>query len=424
MLLYSLYILLSPLIWIALILSSFFNSKIRNKLVNQRESISLATKKILKDKGGREVIIIHAASAGEYEQTKPIIKKIDREKFFILQTFSSPTIFDSAKEDQLFDACCYLPFDFFLSTFTFLRATRATHFINTRHDVWPNSIICCRMLKIRSVLVNANLHSGSMKTKPVARGFFKFIYGELDLIVCPSSRVEKTFNQIGIKKNLIVISDTRINQIVNRSRSNPKNMFKENILDSTNIVFGSIDMTDINVIVKSMLDLYPNRNLDMKNKKQRVIIVPHECDEKSINEIMQPLEKSCFSFSFFKPQMDLNNFDIIIVNKTGILADIYYCSSLAYVGGGFTTGVHNVIEPLVYYNEVCFGPNTSLLDEAVDLVEANLGSVVSNSDDLFNIMKNLQPRSDSNQFDDEIEAFFKRSNNNINLIINKIFSNE
>tara|TARA_B100000214_G_C23958846_1_gene624238 strand:+ start:176 stop:967 length:792 start_codon:yes stop_codon:yes gene_type:complete len=263
-----------------------------------------------------------------------------------------------------------------------------------------------------------------MKTKPVARGFFKFIYGQLDLIVCPSIRVEKTFNQIGVKKNLIVISDTRINQIVSRSRSNLKNMFKENILDSTNIVFGSIDMTDINIIIKSMLNLYPNRNLDMKNKKQRIIIVPHECNEKSINDIVHPLEKSCFSFSFFKPQMDLDNFDIIVVNKTGILADIYYCSSLAYVGGGFTTGVHNVIEPLVYYNEVCFGPNISLLDEAVDLVDANLGSVVNNSDDLFNIMQNLQPISGANQLKDKIEEFFVRSNNNINMMINKIFSNE
>ena len=116
MLLYFFYILLSPLAWIGLIFCSLFNSKVRDKIVNQRASIASAIKKILTFKGDREVIIAHAASAGEYEQIKPLIIKIDRKKFFILQTFSSPTIFNLAKEDELFDACCYLPFDFFFSS--------------------------------------------------------------------------------------------------------------------------------------------------------------------------------------------------------------------------------------------------------------------------------------------------------------------
>ena len=396
MLLYFLYILLSPLAWIGLIFCSLFNSKVRDKIVNQRASIASAIKKILTFKGDREVIIVHAASAGEYEQIKPLIIKIDRKKFFILQTFSSPTIFNLAKEDELFDACCYLPFDFFFSSFRFFKRTGATHFINTRHDVWPNSVVCCKILKIRNVIINANLHPESMKTKPVVRGLYRFLYKQLDLIICPSERIKKEFNQIGIEKNIKIISDTRIIQIINRSKANPKNLFNEEILNSTNIIFGSIDKSDIEVIVRSMADVYPKKNVDLKKEKHRVIIVPHECDEESVKEVVYPLTDAGFSFTFFKPQMDLNNCEIIIVNKTGLLADLYYCSSIAYVGGGFEKGVHNVIEPLIYYNKVCFGPYISLLDEAVDIVDLKLGNVVYSSSDLSRLMQNIETDLNSN----------------------------
>ena len=424
MLLYFLYILLSPLAWIGLIFFSLFNSKVRDKIINQRASIASAIKKILTYQGDREVIIVHAASAGEYEQIKPLIVKIDREKFFILQTFSSPTIFNLAKEDELFDACCYLPFDFLISSFRFFRSTGATHFINTRHDVWPNSVVCCRLLKIRSVIINANLHSESMKTKPMARGLYRFLYNQLDLIICPSERIKKQFNQIGIKKNIQIISDTRINQIINRSKVNPKNLFNKEILESTNIVFGSVDKRDVEVIVEAMVDVYPKKNVGLKKEKHRVVIVPHECDEESVKEVVDPLEESGFSCTFFKPQMELNNCEVIIVNKTGLLADLYHCSSLAYVGGGFTTGVHNVIEPLVYYNKVCFGPNISLLDEAVDIVELQMGNVVYNSSDLSRLIQNIETDSHSNQLTNKIKEFFMRSDNNVKLMLNEIFNHE
>ena len=94
MILYFLYILLTPITIISILLLSFFNKKIRVKIFNEIKSRRLAYNEVKKNKGDKELLIFHAASAGEFEQLKPILIRIDRKKYFVLQTFFSPTIYN------------------------------------------------------------------------------------------------------------------------------------------------------------------------------------------------------------------------------------------------------------------------------------------------------------------------------------------
>ena len=93
--------------------------------------------------------------------------------------------------------------------------------------------------------------------------------------------------------------------------------------------------------------------------------------------------------------MDSSN--AIIVDSVGILADLYKFSSIAYIGCGFGKGVHNVIEPAVYGNIICFGPNYHILSEAIEMIDNNIAHVINNSDDLKEILlmidKNLDKKS-------------------------------
>ena len=94
MLIFLCYIILSPIIWALILLSSIFNSKIRKHLWDGRKSVKSAKSKINLSVIDKEIILFHAASAGEYEQLKPILKEINRDKYFVLLTFFSPTIFE------------------------------------------------------------------------------------------------------------------------------------------------------------------------------------------------------------------------------------------------------------------------------------------------------------------------------------------
>ena len=121
MFIYIIYWLIHPILFFILIFSSIFNFKIRHHLFHERASWKRAIQKVQLDNNKRTVVLFHAASKGEYEQLQPILKLVDKNKYFILQTFFSPTIFRTEKESKLFDAVCYHPFDFIWNPYKFFK---------------------------------------------------------------------------------------------------------------------------------------------------------------------------------------------------------------------------------------------------------------------------------------------------------------
>ena len=102
----------------------------------------------------------------------------------------------------------------------------------------------------------------------------------------------------------------------------------------------------------------------------------------------------------------------MIVDKVGILPELYKYSTIAYVGGGFENGVHSTIEPLVYKNLVCHGPNYDLLDEAREMLKNDLGVIIRNSKDIYNLF--------SKPINDKIIDFISDKNNSSKVICDKI----
>ena len=98
MLLYFLYWLLSPLLWVLLPIISIFQPKIRKHWLKEKSTWKDAERKVKELGGGRQVIVFHAASAGEFEQLKPVLRRANRGKYFIIQSFFSPTIYEQESE--------------------------------------------------------------------------------------------------------------------------------------------------------------------------------------------------------------------------------------------------------------------------------------------------------------------------------------
>ena len=90
--------------------------------------------------------MFHAASAGEYEQLKPILRGIDRTNFFIVQSFTSPSIYKVQENATLYDIKCYHPFDIFWLSYLFFKIISPEKYIITRHDIWPGHILMANYL--------------------------------------------------------------------------------------------------------------------------------------------------------------------------------------------------------------------------------------------------------------------------------------
>ena len=104
-----------------------------------------------------KILIFHAASSGEYEQLKPILKRINREKYFIIQSFTSPTIYNKESKSNLFDVCCYHPYDIWWKSYSFFKRIKPDIYCITRHDIWPIHLFMLNFFKIEVPLFNTFL---------------------------------------------------------------------------------------------------------------------------------------------------------------------------------------------------------------------------------------------------------------------------
>ena len=390
MVFYFFYFFLSLVIYFILHFLKFFSSKIYLNLKFQRKTLNQVIKKIYSDDARqKKILLFHAASAGEFEQIKPILKNINRSKYYIIQSFTSSTIYSEEYENKLFDISCYHPYDFIWKSYVFFKSIRPDSYIVSRHDIWPMHILMARLFKVNILYINANIHKNSIWILPIIKTFSKAIFQKIDLCVVPSETIKNNLSLIMAEDKIVILPDTRFSQVYDRYIMNKKtNYFFKNINDSNNIIFGSYDSKDEKIIYNTLLKMYPDGKKSLIKNNHRIILVPHEIDLKLINNLIERLKRNNFSiqlYSTLKNKVIKDN--IIIVDCVGILADLYKYASLAYIGGGFTRGVHSVLEPGVHGCAVFYGPNIEMLDELKEINKLDLGMMVYNDKDLLKGLK-------------------------------------
>ena len=117
-----------------------------------------------------------------------------------------------------------------------------------------------------------------------------------------------------------------------------------------------------------------------------ILVVPHQLEQNILNEMMQSLKDYGRS-----PLLMEENFpgesSAYVLNKKGVLCELYSDFGHAYVGGGFGVSVHSLLEPLVAGSEmISCGPVHHRSTE-FDLAR-DLGSMteVKNAQDFLNWM--------------------------------------
>jgi len=380
MLLFIIYYLISPILFAFLLLISPFNKKIRTILQKQKKSVKRIKEKLKTDK---KKIIIHAASAGEYEQVKPLIRIIDKDIYFIILTCMSPTIYESIKNDQLSDAYCYHPFDLPWLSKKFLNLINPSIYLTTRHDVWPMLLYTAKQMNIKTMIINTNLYQKSKRLKWYSIGFTKYIFNLFDLIMVPSQQIQNIFNSELQINNTYIVNDTRFEQIMHRKNKSNRLPELEQIYGENNIIFGSISYEDLKLFDTIKGERTISKLVEEKSSINWVIIVPHEVDLNLIEKIEEKFPQA-IRFSNIK-NMKLERFGFLIVDKVGILPELYKYTKIAYIGGGFGKGVHSTTEPLIYNNIVCYGPNIDLLDEAKEMNKKKCGFIINTGKELAEI---------------------------------------
>ncbi len=312
----------------------------------------------------------HCASLGEFDQALPVINllKSTNSNVFILVTFFSPSGYlHFHKRKHQADYVCYLPLDTPKNAKKFINHFKPTKVFFVKYEFWANYIFEIKKTKAKLYSISAIFRAEQRFFKK-NNTFFKSILFKFDHFFTQNQISADLLKSIGIV-NYTITGDTRFDRVI----ENKNNLTKNEILDQFSegkklVILGSTWPIDERLI----LPLINNESW-----KQKVIIAPHDISENHINEILKLLDLPTVRYSNLELGMQYKNEKVLILDTIGHLANVYSYGELAYVGGGFSGSLHNILEPAVFGLPVLFGPKHSRFPEGEMFIKDGIGFSIS-----------------------------------------------
>jgi 3-deoxy-D-manno-octulosonic-acid transferase len=340
-----------------------------------------------------KIVWFHVASLGEFEQARPIIEEVKEtyKSHKILVTFFSPSGYEIRKKYELADVICYLPFDTKANVKRFIDVVHPEIAIIVKYEFWPNLLNQLKKQSIPTILVSGIFRTNQAFFKSTGKWMRKSLTAFHHFFV----QDEPSFKLLeSIQFNNVSLSgDTRfdrVSKILEQDNSLPFiEQFKNN---QYTIVAGSTWQEGEEFLVN-----YINQSSD-----EKFIIAPHTMNPKAIQKLKESIQKETVLYSE-KEGKDLSKYNVFIVDTIGLLTKIYSYADVAYVGGAFKTGLHNILEPATFGIPIVIGTEYSKFKEAVDLV-ALKGCITVNNQSAFSSIFNKLKSNDA----------FRKETGNIN----------
>lgn len=367
--------ILFPVFLFVLLMSALFNKKIATGLKSR-----LFKKKQSVQKG---VIWIHASS-GEFEYAKPVITALKKKNPSqpILVTYFSPTYAKNIENFIGVDLTVPLPLDLPGPVTQFIKTYQPKALLFSRTDLWPELLYQCRRKNIPTYLFSAVANPNSTVLTKLWR---EFLWNQLNKIYLVSK--EDFIGLPGpLQKKSEVIGDTRFDQVFARLE-NPKPLpalFK-NDPPKALVVAGSTWSEDEEILFKTLEQT--------KDLHLNWVIAPHEPTENHIVAMKKRLKSLGLESKRLSEVADNQSFwtenEILLIDRVGILAELYTKADVAFVGGSYKAKVHSVMEPLAAGCITFVGPlhtnnGEAMLFKNIKLKNINLSSVlVAENADIF-----------------------------------------
>ncbi len=358
------------------------------------------------------ILWVHCSSYGEFEQGRPLIESIKKKHpgYKIVLSFFSPSGYEVFKDWSGADVICYLPLDTKSNASDFINIVKPKATLFIKYEFWLNFLFELKKQNIPTYLVSAVF-------KP-HHPFFKW-YGGI------FRRSLKSFNKLFIQDEASgellkqinitayeVCGDTRFDRVIEVKENFIEiPLIKDFCGNAKIIVAGSTWAGDDELLVDSF------KELAMQDLK--LIIVPHDVEEKNIIKLTNLLIKNDLAFSLFSEQKIKSNTQVLVVDTIGLLSKIYNYASVAYIGGGLNGGIHNCLEPAVYFKPVIFyGNDYHKYNEATELIELKAAKNISSVSQLTLEFRNfLTDKNTVGEIENSLKLYFKSKSGTTNKVL-------
>ncbi len=375
-------------------IGSLFNKKIKKMWRGEREAVDLLKEKV---DPTAKYVWFHAASLGEFEQGRPLIEQLraTHPEYKILLTFFSPSGYEVRKNYEGADIVCYLPLDTIRNARRFLRAVHPVMAFFIKYEFWYNYLHILRHRGVPVYSVSSIFRPGQVFFKWYGRNYAKVLHCITHFFVQNEVSLQ-LLKGIGIDE-ATVVGDTRFDrvlQIKEQAKKLPiveafkgingkgdacKGTLSENGCKGCKVfVAGSSWQPDEDIFIRFFND-HPDWKL---------IIAPHVIGEDHLAYILDKLQMKAVRYTQATEQSAAEA-RCLIIDCFGLLSTIYRYGEIAYVGGGFGVGIHNVPEAAVWGVPVLFGPNNKRFLEAQDLLACKGSFEVTDYDSFNTIISRL-----------------------------------
>ena len=353
-------------------IAALFNQKVRSMVNGHRD-----TWRILREQIGTDRYVwFHAASLGEFEQGRPLMERLRREhpEKKILLTFFSPSGFEVRKNYEGADVICYLPLDTPHNAQKFVKMANIEAAYLIKYEFWRNYIDTLYSQHIPIYSVSSIFRPDQIFFKWYGRGYARVLRHVTHFYVQNQTSRELLAN-IGIT-GVTVAGDTRFDRVIDiRNAAKPLPLVERFAGCYKVMVAGSSWQPDEDIIIP-YFNAHPNLKL---------VLAPHVVSEDHLKQIESKLKRPCVRYTQATAK-SVAEADCLIIDCYGLLSSIYRYATVAYVGGGFGVGIHNVPEAAVYGVPVIIGPNNKKFREAQALLRNGGCQEIKSAADFNDIM--------------------------------------
>ncbi len=374
---YFFYNIAITLSWHLLKIPALFNPKLRLFIEGRREIFPYLEKHLKKQDA---VIWVHTASLGEFEQGLPVIKQM-RSSYpghKILVTFFSPSGYEIKKNSEEASLITYLPMDTERNAERFLEGVQPVLAIFVKYEVWPNYLRGLKNRNIPTLMISGRFTSAQVFFKYYG-GFMRKALKAFTHFFVQDNDSLMLLNSIGLQ-NVSEIGDTRfdrVSEILERDNSLAfMEQFKGNSLC---LVLGSTWPED---------EVLISHYLHETSASIKIVIAPHDIKEGHLNTLKESIPGTSVFYSEIG-STDISAYQVLVLDTIGVLTKVYSYADIAYVGGGFATGLHNTLEPAVFGIPVIIGPKYQGFNEAKELVSLGGISVVDSEKSFKEVIDTL-----------------------------------
>lgn len=322
----------------------------------------------------RPLLWMHAPSVGEGLQARPVIELL-RERHPDLQlayTHYSPSAAAFAASLPV-DVHDYLPFDTAGDASAILEAWRPTALVFSKLDLWPALAREADRRGVRLGMISATLAEGSGRRVPLAATLLREAYARLDAVGAIDPADASRLVTLGARQETVeVTGDTRYDQVWARALAartgNP--MLAPLRSSRPTLVAGSTWPADERMLLPAWIAIRSGL------REARLVLVPHEPSEAHLAPLARWSRDAGLRTRRLSEAPD-DEWDVLLVDRTGALGDLYALADVAYVGGGFhAAGLHSVLEPAAFGVPVLIGPRHEGSRDAKLLLDAGGAAAV------------------------------------------------